>query len=112
MMSLAISNVVYQKVDIFGIEPKYRLLMLIRCLIGGLGMPCFFLGLKYIASSKATLISNMNPLVVAVLSYFILKETIKISNVVALLGAFVGVTLFSINQNGSVKESNHYILGI
>ena len=112
MMSLAISNVVYLKVDIFGIEPKYRLLMLVRCLIGGLGMPCFFLGLKYIASSKAALISNMNPLIVTVLSYFILKEAVKVSNVVALLGAFIGVTLFSINQNGSVHASNHYILGI
>ena len=109
---LAASNVVYQKVDIFDIKPKYRLLMLLRCLTGGIGMPCFFLGLKYIPSSKATLITNINPLIVAILSYFILKEAIKKSTVIALLGAFIGVTLFSLHKNESVNTSDHYILGL
>ena len=112
MNTMAITNVVYQKVDIFDIKPQYRFLLFLRCLIGAIGMPCFFIGLKYVPSSKAAMITNIHPLIVAILSFFVLRETIHKSTIVALVGAFCGVTLFSINKTQSFKTSDHYMLGL
>mmetsp|Transcript_2988 Transcript_2988/g.2469 ORF Transcript_2988/g.2469 Transcript_2988/m.2469 type:complete len:107 (+) Transcript_2988:379-699(+) len=81
--------------------------------MGGIGMPVFFIGLKYISAGKATLIFNVSPILVAVFAYFILKEQITKFNILAVIGSFIGVGFFTINNNNDNREeSNYYYLGI
>jgi len=80
--------------------------------MGGLGMPCFFIGLKYIPVTKATLIFNVSPILISVGSYFILNEQITKLKIFAVVGSFIGVGLFTINKNYSIEDEDHYFLGI
>lgn len=75
-------------------------------------MPSFFIGLKYIPSSKATLIMSMNPILVAILAYFLLKEQMTIGKILAVIGAFFGVLLFTYNKNNSQRDTGSYFIGI
>lgn len=112
MMIFALCNMWYLKVDIFDIKPEYRLMMLARWLVGVIGMPSFFMSIKYIPASKSALITNMNPLFVAVLAYFFLKEKITGTIVIALVGSIIGVILFSMHTNQESSAENNYFIGI
>ena len=75
-------------------------------------MPLMCCGLKFIPISKANLIFNLNPLIIAVAAYFVLKEKITMLNVYALIGAFGGVILFNIHKNETKDVSDLYYVGI
>lgn len=75
-------------------------------------MPSFFMSIKYIPASKSALITNMNPLFVAVLAYFFLKEKITGTIVIALVGSIIGVILFSMHTNQESSAENNYFIGI
>ena len=94
------------------VKPGYRLLLLGRCLIGTLNMFCLFSSIKYISSSQTTLIMNISPLLIGILSYFILKEKIYKSTVIALVGSFAGVTLFSLHKSESAGLNGNFMLGL
>lgn len=98
----------YERFDIFDVKEEYRFAMLCRCIAGGLGMPSFFIALKYIPSSKATLILNIHPMLVAVAAYYLLGESITKDKVFAVIGAFIGVVLLS-HHEGSADSINYYI---
>ena len=75
-------------------------------------MPSYFAGLKYIPASKATLIVNVHPLIVAVIAFFILKEKLTKSKVLLMIGSFIGVGFLSIHNNDTNESSSWYLLGI
>ena len=75
-------------------------------------MPTMFYSLKFIPITKSNLIFNLNPLIIAVAAYFVLKEKITMLNVYALIGAFVGVILFNIHKNETKDVSDLYYVGI
>jgi len=75
-------------------------------------MPCFFIGLKYIPSTKAALIMNSNPILVAVAAYFILKEQITKIKILSVFGAFIGVIIFTRHKNVEDEDVNTYNIGI
>ena len=75
-------------------------------------MPTMFYGLKFIPVTKSNLIFNLNPLIIAVVAYFVLKEKITMLNVYALIGASVGVLLFNVHKNETKDVSDLYYVGI
>ena len=79
---------------------------------GGIGMPLNFYALKFIPMTKANLIFNINPLVIAITGYLILNEKITKINVLALIGAFAGMILFNIHKNETKNVSDLYYIGI
>ena len=62
--------------------------------------------------TKANLIFNINPLVIAITGYLILNEKITKINVLALIGAFAGMILFNIHKNETKNVSDLYYFGI
>ena len=75
----------------------------------------FFVGLKYLPSSKATFIRSLQPIFVSIIAYLFLKEKIGKSNIVAVGGAFIGVILMNYHKTQSSKietSSDLVILGI
>ena len=78
-------------------------------------MPFFFFALKYMPVSKANLIFNIHPLVVAVIAYYVLKEKLTKLRVFALIGAFLGVVILSIHNNDKSSKNetgNMYYIAI
>ena len=75
-------------------------------------MPWFFIGLKYIPASKATLIFNLSPILIAIAAYFILKEELTKFKIVAVFGSFFGVFLFTLNKNSTQDSEDGYFIGI
>ena len=59
----------------------------------------YFIGLKYIPISKVTIIININPLLMLPIAYLVLGETITKLQIIALIGAFMGIILVSYNKN-------------
>ena len=108
---MSLLQVILARVNPFNVKKSYRLLLFLRCITGGTGMICFFIGLKYIPSSKAALIMNIHPILVAIAAFFILKESITKLKILAVCGAFCGVILFTWNEN---KENgkDSYAVGI
>jgi drug/metabolite transporter (DMT)-like permease len=52
MALMSTLQVGYLKLNIFDIKEGYRLKLFMRCIIGGIGMPTFFIGLKYMPASE------------------------------------------------------------
>ncbi|CAI2372904.1 unnamed protein product [Moneuplotes crassus] len=108
----SIFQVVSTKVNVFDVKKEYRMLLALRCIIGGIGMPCLFIALKHIPLSLSILIVNINPLLVAIAAFFILKEKLTKLNVIGAFGAFIGVYLLTLHKSGGDQDNPYYLLGI
>jgi drug/metabolite transporter (DMT)-like permease len=74
-----------------------------------------FMGLKYLPSSKVTLIINIHPLLVAIIAYLLLREVLTKLDIGCLMGSFLGIVLFSMSNTKSKVDNStnqEYILGI
>ena len=91
------------KVDIFKIEPEARKWIALRCFFGTTAMPWFFVGLKYLPSSKATFIKNLQPLMISFGGYLFLKEKISKIDFIAIYGAFIGIIIMNYKKTDSSK---------
>ncbi|CAI2372250.1 unnamed protein product [Moneuplotes crassus] len=105
-------QVMSTRVNVLDVKKGYRALLAIRCIIGAIGMPCFFIAMKYIPLSLSTLIFNIHPLFVGILAYFILNENLTKLKILAVCGALVGVYLLTLHKSGHDQQSKHYTLGI
>ena len=69
-----------------------------------------FIGLKYLPTTKASLIMNLYPIVFNILGAIFLKEIVKLNEVMWMIGAFIGVIIMLINKSeGSNIEVSYYI---
>ena len=76
-------------------------------------MPSFFIGLKYIPTTKATLIFNLSPVFVSIVAYFVLKEQLTKLKIFTVIGSFIGVVIFSYSKTSSSnEEADNYYIGI
>ena len=112
MILLFISQVVYLKVDIFDIHGNDRYMMVLRCILGGIGMPIYFIGLKYIPTSFGAIIVDINPIIIAILSFFLLQEELTKVKIFTVLGSFLGVAIFVLGKDSNSPEYNNYVFGI
>ncbi|CAI2367937.1 unnamed protein product [Moneuplotes crassus] len=104
-----------QKVNLLDIKKEGRLYLALRCFLGILASPMFYCSIKFLPTSKATLISKTHPLFVTLCGYLFLKEKMTKYDTLAVIGAFAGVVTMNINKTDSTKiETSDYltILGV
>ncbi|CAI2373766.1 unnamed protein product [Moneuplotes crassus] len=111
-VSISSMQILYAKVNIFDVKKELRLVLILRSTIGVCGMPCYFIAIKYIPLSLGTLIFNINPLIVGILSYLILKENITWLKVIALVGAFTGIFILTFHKDEDYQAGQFYMLGL
>ena len=112
MALLSILQVGYLKVNVLDVKPEHRLMLFARWLAGGIGMPIFFIGLKYIPASIWSLIQNTNPILVAIIAFIFLKEQITKTKIFTILGSFAGVALFVSSKSSGNSEYKDFYFGI
>jgi drug/metabolite transporter (DMT)-like permease len=117
-MALLVTSVIDMaifRVNVLNVSRRGAKLLVIRSSIGAIGMPCYFIALKYLPMSKASIIVNFAPLLVPVLAYFILKEKIGIMDILALVWGFSGWVLINITKAKNAHNKTYddmYIIGI
>ena len=112
MPALAALQAFIMGVNVLDVKKDIRFKLFLRCLFGGIGMPCLFLGLKFIPASKATLIVNIHPMLVSIAAYFVLNEKLTKVKILGVIGAFIGVALFSHHKNLIPGEKDEYFIGV
>lgn len=115
MITIGVVQITYLRVNPFDIKKEIRWALAVRVIAGGLTVPLTFIGLKYLPASKMTLIVNCHPLLVAIFAFYLLKELLTRVDVCALIGSFIGVVLFSIENTKSKVDNisdSDYFFGI
>ena len=92
----------YQK-DHMLVRDDMRSTLIIRSICAFLGTTGFYLALQYTDLSKATALYWTNPMITAVLSYFIINESLSFIDWLAILCSFIGILII---QNPWTKLSD------
>ncbi|CAI2373001.1 unnamed protein product [Moneuplotes crassus] len=108
----AIFQVILMKVNILNVKKGYRLLLFVRCIMGGIGVSSLFIAMKYVPLSLSMLIVNMNPLFVGIFAFFILKEKFTKLNAIGTCGALIGVYLLTMHKSGGSGSNQYFFMGI
>ena len=66
-------------------------------------MPSFYMGIKYLPASKATVISNLHPMCVTLSAVCLLGETLRAGQALMVILAFSGVIIMNITKTFSTK---------
>jgi len=77
--------------------------------LGFLGM---FHAAEFIAPGVATVIANTQPLLAAVLAYFVLDERLNSRGVMGLLTGFAGIAILAAPGLAGSQNNNNFVLGI
>ena len=109
---LCVLQASYYKVNIFDIKRNFRYKVYAYGIIGAIGIPTYYIGLKYTPTSIATLIYNISPIIVAVIAPFILNEVLTKVKIFSVFGSFIGASLFILHKNILPGDADHYYLGI
>lgn len=91
------------RVNLLDVKKEGRFWLFVRCFLGAIFFPCFYVSLKFLPSSKATLISTLHPLLVTIAGYYFLKESLSKFDIIAVAGAFIGVLVMNIHTTDSSK---------
>ena len=75
----------------FAIPKGARLVMLLRCICGTIGLTLAFVAVEMMYVADATLLQKLSPFVVIIASYFVLGEKIQPYQIAALVVAFIGL---------------------
>lgn len=86
-----------QKVE-FKIEKENILPLVLRALLGTVGMICNFYAIDHLVIADANMLNKLSPFFTIIFSYIILKEDVKTIQWLAILGAFIG-SLFIIKPS-------------
>jgi len=68
-----------------------RRLLLVRGTLGSMALLCYFHSLVHLPLGEATLIQNMNPVFATLLAAMILKEHLRLPEVICLIASLLGV---------------------
>ncbi|MDO5416184.1 MAG: DMT family transporter [Lachnospiraceae bacterium] len=74
-------------------------LLILRSAFGTLGILCNFYAVDHLALADASMLNKLSPFFTLIFSFLILKENLKLYQVLALVSAFVG-TLFVVKPTG------------
>jgi len=90
VITLALS---WWALDRLGISPwgTQRRLLIVRGTLGSIALTCFFYSILHLPLGEATLIQNMNPVFATLLAALILKEHLRVPEVICLVTSLVGV---------------------
>ena len=82
--------------------------------LGFVGVSLFYtlqnLGLKYSTAINVGILINVNPLLIAILSAFILNERLDLMKALAIVVAFAGVCLITLNE-GPIRLTSRRLVG-
>ena len=92
-------------------KPRWGIIALIGLLQTGGTMGLLFLSMLYVSASTAAILLFTNPLWVAVLSYFFLKERLSFQKITGLVLGITGVALL-IGLKESLGQSKGELLGV
>lgn len=76
-------------------EPQARKLLVLRGLLGFVGLTCFFYAITKLPLSDATVIQYTNPIFTAIVAGIFLRERVGRAEILAGLGSLVGVALIA-----------------
>ena len=100
------------KVNVIDVHGGDRIMLLLRWIFGAIGMPIYFIGLKYIPTSFGAIIVNISPIIVAILAFMFLKEKLTKIKVLTVLGAFFGVAIIVFGKESKSSEYGDLLFGI
>lgn len=86
-------------------------LLFIRAAAGTIGVICNFYAVDHLVLSDATMLNKMSPFFAILFSFLLLKENLKIYQVVAVLGSFIG-SLFIIKPTFSNMDLIPSLIGL
>lgn len=78
------------------LEKGEFLLLFLRAAAGTVGVVCNFYAVDHLVLSDATMLNKMSPFFAILFSFLLLKENLKIYQIVAVIGSFVG-SLFTLS---------------
>ncbi len=85
--------------------------LLIRSVAGTLGILCNFYAVDHLVLADASMLNKMSPFFAVVFSYFVLKEKIKLPQIVLVAGAFLG-SLLIIKPTAAIFQSPASLIGL
>lgn len=86
-------------------------ILILRSVLGIVGIVCVFVAVKHVSLVDVTLLSNTAPLFVPFLSWFFLKKPIDYKGWPALALGFVGIALILVPTKGLIDIHALYALG-
>ena len=84
---------------------------LIRSLAGTIGILCNFYAVDHLVLSDASMLNKMSPFFVIIFSYFVLKEKIKVPQMIIVATAFLG-SLLIIRPTTSLLQNPSSMIGL
>jgi len=106
MVFISILQLAYCKVNPFNIHPEIRWALVGRVIGGGIAILCSFISLKYLPSSKLSLITYIHPLIVAVIAFYLLSEVLTKIHVISFIGSFIGIILLACHNTKSTVDTS------
>lgn len=95
----------------FHYEKKYLPALLLRSICGTAGILCNYYAIDRLVVSDANILNKISPFAAVIFSYLFLKEKIKLSQLLTLLGAFAGA-LFVIRPSFQFSEYVPGLIGL
>ena len=106
MVFISVLQLAYCKVNPFNIHPDVRWALVGRVIGGGIAIPCSFISLKYLPSSKLSLITYIHPLIVAVIAFYLLRENLTKIHVISFIGSFIGIILLACHNTKPTVDTS------
>ena len=115
LLTWSLWEVCWFKINICDVSKQGLKLLIVRATIAAWGFPWYFISLKYLPMSKASIIVNLAPMIVPVVAYFILKESISIIDIFSLIFGFLGwlmVNLTSLENSKNNAYEDMQLIGV
>ena len=114
LLAWSVWDMIYFKANPCNVNRKGLILLIMRSVIAACGFPWYFISLKYIPMSKASIIVNLAPMIVPIFAYFALKEKVTIIDIISLIFGFLGwamINLTSLNNSRNNTHENMQFIG-
>lgn len=100
------------RINPLDIKGKFRLPFAGILIVNVFTMPCFFVALKFIPTTKASISMNMTPIFISILGVLILKEIMTKYEAACTFGAFTGVILLATSKGDVGVDTTYYLQSI
>ena len=100
LVFLSLSTALVKRTNYFIVPRGTRLILLIRMILGTISMLSFFTALELLPTNKTVVLSNLMPVMTAILAAIFLKEKMHCLEWIGVIVAFGGVVLVSLNAEG------------
>ena len=101
MVVFATFPMVGAKVNPLNIEKKYYSSLAAMCILGCIAMPCFFIALKFVPTTKSSVMFSFNPIIISLLGVIFMNEAISSKSYMCIIGAFIGMCLLAASKTDS-----------